>query len=402
MLQLNSLALALALTRAGIIISRFFLFFYIAKRLSVEEFGQYNLYIVFLSIGVFVIGFDVYNFFNKEVARVFASGIEKVKYLLRTQFSLYYFVYIILLIITFYYIGTLEFFIIFILISEHFVQEVSRVLNFVDEQLMSALLIFARSVFYPLLLLIFSFYSGDVSLSLLIYLWTASNGLVLLFSIVFFVKKFGITILIPRIRGINRYKKNIFYGCLVFFPGSIGFKVVEFQDRILASNFLSDFDLGIISFFSSLASIIPTLYLTIFIPLRLPNLINNKLNFHSFLKESLFFLVIFFVLILVLVNFLVIYLYTDYEHFLILGFCLIATQFIISLSLVFHYIIYALSDCRYISLPPFLVLLFTFVMSFYMESGADIFEIVVVFTSSSFLLLASRFFIFKYCVSKDC
>ncbi|MEE1714197.1 hypothetical protein RIM91_33615, partial [Pseudomonas aeruginosa] len=115
--------------------------------MNAEDVGIYGLVAATIGYGVYVVGFEFYNYSNREL--VIAPQSEWLP-LIRDQFLLYLLIYVVTLpfIVTVFWGGWLPwpYFSIFVtlLLLEHIAQEFNRILVAASKQLLASVVLFVR------------------------------------------------------------------------------------------------------------------------------------------------------------------------------------------------------------------------------------------------------------------
>ncbi|HCF6301514.1 TPA: hypothetical protein VEO97_006283, partial [Pseudomonas aeruginosa] len=160
------------------LLNKFLLVFFLAHFMNAEDVGIYGLVAATIGYGVYVVGFEFYNYSNREL--VIAPQSEWLP-LIRDQFLLYLLIYVVTLpfIVTVFWGGWLPwpYFSIFVtlLLLEHIAQEFNRILVAASKQLLASVVLFVRSGIWCLVVILcmwfdpvfrtlqFTFYSWIIS-----------------------------------------------------------------------------------------------------------------------------------------------------------------------------------------------------------------------------------------------
>ncbi|MBH0078186.1 oligosaccharide flippase family protein [Pseudoalteromonas sp. NZS11] len=170
--------------------SKLFILFYFANVLSPEEFISYGIITVTIAYLQYIVGLDIYNYANREVA--LSSNKYSLLKIVSKQYSFYFFVYffVFLLIsiialfneIVPFFIGESLFLLGGVLITEHYFNECYRMWVFKSRPIFSAFLYFIKSVVFLAAVFTFNYLSSDLGIHQVLLLWFVSNLTAILIS----------------------------------------------------------------------------------------------------------------------------------------------------------------------------------------------------------------------------
>lgn len=167
--------------RAGTLVCKFMLIFFMAKFLSPDEVGLFGLIVATIGYSFFLIGFEFYTYSSRDLLGV---GRSKWLPIIRDQwvfFAISYALFFPLLIIAFgtyfsswQYVGWFS----VLLFLEHTAQELNRLLVVMYEQFLASLVLFLRSGVWALLAILSMGYVDSVrNLDFVFMAWTIGAGI---------------------------------------------------------------------------------------------------------------------------------------------------------------------------------------------------------------------------------
>ncbi|MTE27212.1 lipopolysaccharide biosynthesis protein [Winogradskyella ouciana] len=330
---------------------KFLFFAVLSKVLSPEIYGSYTLITTTITISIFVLGLDFYNYSIREILMNGQNTVSKVF----STFLLYIVVYIIAMscVAVYYHFSdgmgmslkvTLT--ILLICITEHFCQEAYR-LQIAFKKVLTANLIFFFRVFLWMSYLTIEilFFNKNLVLETILNYWLIFNLVAVGLNVVTAVR--------PAINNKGSLKLSIAFikrgivVCSLFFLGTLSLKSIEYLNRYIVDLFLGKEITGVFSFYSNLALVITVYINAIVISFELPLLIEkgNTSNFskyfkifkNSFLKQIVIIIVLLLIAIAPILYWQDIPLYKDYLY---IFFILLISTAIINYSLVYHFYLY--------------------------------------------------------------
>ena len=279
------------------------LLFYLAKYMTPEDFVLFGILTVTVAYLQYIIGLDLYNYANRQLA------LNRSKFnLLRIvgkQYSFYFCMYLCLLFISlilwFIRITFNEilpewaFIFIFILITEHFFNEVYRLFNFMLQPIFAAFLYFMKSVVLFVLVFIKGYGTGHgIGIEFVLYAWLLVNTLIVLFSNL----KFNLLYITLRLWCVdfNWLKVAVRFSFPLVLSALCSRAVFTF-DRTLAGLYL-DIDSAatyvlFMSIFFALNSVIDSVFFVFKVPRLISSFeVNFKEEFFKFKKTAMILLAI--------------------------------------------------------------------------------------------------------------
>lgn len=329
---------------------KFVLVFVIAKFLDLKELGIYGILNTTVTLGVFLIGLEFYNFSTRE----FINNKDQLGKLVRDQFVFHLISYIIstplVYLIFFFDILPLEYYLLFtfVLILEHLNQEIYRILVAFSKLVEANIALFIRSSIWILFLYFLWVYSDVRNLEQLLTFWSI-GGLLALFLGLFWMKKFHfVEIKFGKIN-FSWIKKGLITS-IPFLVASLSYKFVEYSDRYFIDYFFDKDSVGVYTFYSGLSKVIQIAIFTVVTMVYYPKMIDSygkdQKRFQYYISKSLketilYALAITVALIVSIDTILAIFdkpQLTEYKELL---YILILGQVILCFSYIPHYILYA-------------------------------------------------------------
>ena len=238
------------------------------------EFGIYSLIISSIYISLTLIGFDIYIHCNRKIIE--KENQKDQNSIINNQLAAYIPFYIIFSITLFFIperIIPKEFILLFFSISilEHINSEIFRLLLALRKTITANLLFFIRNGLWPLIIFVLYYYDIHPKISILLSYWIYAEILALIIGLALLSKKYTINLrLINRETIIQSYKY-----ALIFFIGTIAYKIVEFSDRYFIDYYLNKESVGVYSLYSQFGSVLNTIIFTIVISIGYPKLLKS-------------------------------------------------------------------------------------------------------------------------------
>ncbi len=342
---------------------KFLFFTVLSKVMDADSYGSYTLITTTITVSIFILGLDFYNYSIREVLLFKQQVFQKIF----TTFFLYLATYTIISLFILAYLLTYhevhgEFSRVLIIIialicfSEHLCQEAYRIQIAFKRILLANLIFFFRLFFWMAYLSAeIILYSRPFNLYHILNIW-------LIFNLISIGLNFLVAIK-PILRNFNNLSLNIDFiknGLIVssmFFAGTISLKTIEYLNRYIVDIFLGKEITGVFSFYSNLALVISVYINAIVVSFELPALIekgNDKsLNqyFQNFKKVFLKQIsVIVIILLIAIVPILIWQNKPIYKEYLYVFFILLISSVIINYSLVYHFYLYVIKKDKTILL----------------------------------------------------
>ena len=241
------------------------------------EFGLYSLIISSIYISLILIGFDIYLDANRRIIQ--KDSIQDQSHILNNQIASYLPFYILFTIIIFFIperIIPKDFIFLFLTISilEHLNSEIFRLLLALRKTIIANLLFFIRNALWPIVIFMLYLINDHLDIYTLLLYWLYSSILALVIGFYFLRKKYKINLsLIDRKTIFKSYKF-----ALIFFIGTVAYKIVEFSDRYFIDYYLNKQSVGVYSLFSQFGNVLNTIIFTIVISIGYPKLLKAIYN----------------------------------------------------------------------------------------------------------------------------
>lgn len=274
--------------RFGGISGKFLLVFLMTKYISLEFQGEYTIISSTIAILIMFLGFDFYVFSNKIIVKNPDKALFSFKNSL-VFFTIGYLFLIPILFLLFQYSKTninLLIIIYFLILAEHFSQELFRLHIALNNISFSNLLFFIRTGTWSWLLVFYIYFNPNSTPTINDIL-----GFWMIFSFVSVV--FGI-MYVPNIKSffaisIDKLwiKKGIKIGATMFIS-TFFLKIIEYSDRYFITIFLNKTELGVYAFFFQIANVVNVVIFTLYISYAYPKILKAvyETNLVSLNKEK--------------------------------------------------------------------------------------------------------------------
>ncbi len=259
--------------RGATILLKFALSIIVIKELSVEDYGVFGLFQSTIIILTFIVGFDFYTFSSREILKKEAKSFS---FYFANQIVFHLIAYVVILPLT-YFIFALDIIdfkyfslFIFILISEHLSQEFYRVLIILNKTVVATTVLFLRSGIW--IIALYFFWNQKIleaNINSILTFWLVGAVLSVLVGFKFL-----------KLKRTNKLDfKWILIGMKIAFPfflGTIFYKFIEFSGRYFLDFYYTKEEVGVYSFFTSIANILFVFVQTIVIIELYPKLLESK------------------------------------------------------------------------------------------------------------------------------
>jgi hypothetical protein len=185
LLKLTSMTL-----RMTALVAKLGVLFYLAKILTPSDFVSYGVFTVTIAYLQYVIGLDIYNYANREVA-LCNSNVSLFK-IIAKQYSFYFCFYacILVLLLILVFINQLNLLVVpswlllcgLILITEHYFNECYRLWVFKTKAIFSAFLYFIKSLLFFVILAYLNNEIGTITIDVVLQVWLFANFVAILIS----------------------------------------------------------------------------------------------------------------------------------------------------------------------------------------------------------------------------
>ena len=256
--------------------AKFLLVVVISKYLSLEQLGEYGIFVTTITLATFLLGYDFYTY----SARQLIYEEDKQLIYIRDQFLFYLIFYIVILplLLVVFFVGLIEWkyliYFYFILVFEHLSQELYRLFTSLSKPIFANFLFFIRTsiwVYYMTVSWYFNL-TTDYGLDSVYSYWLICSGVSVLLGFIKLSKMYDLTQLNQNIDW--KWIKTGIRVSTAFFIGTIAYKVIEFSDRYMIDYFLGKDSVGIYTFYSNIANALQAIVFTMVIMLYYPKMIN--------------------------------------------------------------------------------------------------------------------------------
>lgn len=257
-------------------IAKFLLIIYISKYLSTEALGEYGLFVTTIVISMYFLGMDFYTFNSREIIK---KEHEDRLLLIRDQFIFHIIVYAVVLPLLFsvFLFGIIDYKYItlfyLVIVVEHISQEFFRLYVTLNKQILANVLLLLRTGIWVYILIGLWIYGLEKTQNLYsIYIAWFLGALVSIFVGVYYLfKTYNKKNLKTKIDWI--WIKHGFKTSMPFLLGTVAYKVIEFSDRYMIDYYMTKADVGVYTFFGSIANTMQTLVFTLVIMMYYPKMI---------------------------------------------------------------------------------------------------------------------------------
>lgn len=259
--------------------SKFLIFTYLSKYFTESVYGVYSLLSTTVTIAIFVLGFDFYNYAIRDILLKPSDRASKVA----TSLLFYAFIYLAFILIGYLvfdqvdYLAEFSTLIILISISEHLNQEIYRLLLAFKKVLVANWFLFLRVAGWTIWVLFqIIILKKVVTLEYILLTWLFFNLAILLVTAIWFSPSIR-----KHISSIRIKKKWLISGLkisLIFYIATLALKVIEYSNRYIVEAVLDEVSAGIFSFYSNISMVIGIYISTIVVSYELPELIESSTN----------------------------------------------------------------------------------------------------------------------------
>ena len=338
--------------REATLIGKFLLVYFLADQLTVEQNGVWGIFTTSIALSLYVVGLDFYTYSSR---RILDFKEEDRSPMLRDQLVFYFISYLVLFpilgLLFVFNVIDIKFAIFFyaILIFEHLAQEAYRTFVVFSKPIIANIILFLRTGSWAYLILILWTAGVDELKSLRwLYLFWMCGGIAALAVSLYFLAKFKFKS-VKHIPIDWKWIKQGIKVSLLFFIGTVGYKIIEFADRYFIDYYHTKEEVGVYTFYANMCNIVETFVHTAVIIIFSPRLIEtfHKSNYDyrktlaQFAKQVVIYTIIIGVALAILIIPLLKSLENDeyirdYNAFVVL----VLSKMVLNFSLIFHYILY--------------------------------------------------------------
>lgn len=332
------------------IVFRFLLIFFLARELSPQDLGQFNILVYSVMLIAYVLGFNFYTFSTREIVR----AEEKIPLIIsQIKYQSCFFLLLLPAVWGFssYYLGLgtpLAVLFVVLVGLELVSTEFSRVFIALERQLESNIIFFMRSSAWGVFLVAF-WLLLDLSYDYIFYCWVGGSFLSVIYAVLVLRKNFESTVWKFQDNEMEWIKSGVVVA-LPFFLNGLVLKISEYASIFLLDYHRGDYYIGIYTFFLTLQNVALTMVYVSIIAIYMPKLLDDKRDaadrtlLFAQMKKKVFV----FSFVLMLLSFLLVYptlLLIDKEDYfdhLSIYFVLGAAILLLNLSHVYSTLLYVL------------------------------------------------------------
>ncbi|SDS38857.1 Membrane protein involved in the export of O-antigen and teichoic acid [Polaribacter sp. KT25b] len=335
--------------RIGGIGTKFLIITLMSKYFDVDVFGNYGLITSIITLLIFILGLDFYNFSVRDILKT--NDKQEIVNKVILTFILYIVVYLLFIILGYFILGNLSyikpylFLVLFLAITEHLSQEIYRLLIGFKKVLLANIILFFRTVSWSAIITFYYYNNSLITIEKIFNLWLIANVLTIVYVLVFSIGKNYDSILKLNL-DFFWLKKGLKISS-VFFIATISLKSMEYANRFIVDFFMGEKLAGIFLFYSNISILITVYVNTIVISFELPELIksirlpNIDLLLKKFKKSLIIHVFISSLFILLIIKPLLLWQNkVEFENYLPLIYFLIIGAGLMNYSLLYHFKLY--------------------------------------------------------------
>lgn len=386
--------------RIGGIGSKFIIITLMSKYFDVKVFGNYGLITSLITIFIFALGLDFYNFSIRDILKT--SDKQDIVNKVVSTGLLYLFIYSSFIVLGYFifnnidYLKPFTFLVIFLVITEHLSQEMYRLLIGFKKVLLANILLFFRTAGWSAII-VYNYYTKSlITIEKIFNLWLIANVLTILYVLILTISKNQKKISKTNLN-FDWIKRGLKV-CSVFFLATISLKTIEYANRFIVDYFMGEEIAGVFLFYSNISILITVYINTIVISFELPELITsidspNITNLlKKFKKSLLVHTIISSVFILLIIKPLLIWQNkVEFENYLPLIYFLIMGVGLMNYSLLYHFKLYIYHKDKALLKSMLVSALFSLILTIILTSFYGIYGTAVAFVLSCSILFFMRY-----------
>lgn len=335
--------------RIGGIGSKFIILTLMSKYFNVNVFGNYGLITSLITILIFALGLDFYNFSIRDILNT--NDAQEVANKMISSLLLYVVIYVVFSFIAYSvfnnvsYLKPFVFLVIGLSITEHFSQETYRLLIGFKKVLFANVLLFTRTMGWSIIIVFYYFNNITITINSILSLWLAANTLTIIIVLIYVFYKNYKKILKGKLI-VNWIKKGLRISS-IFLIATISLKMMEYANRFIVDFFMGEKLAGIFLFYSNISMLITVYVNTIVISFELPELISSTNSptifklLKKFKKSLLTHVIISSVFLLIIIKPLLFWQNKiEFETYLPLIFFMLIGTGLMNYSLIYHFKLY--------------------------------------------------------------
>lgn len=399
-MSLTFLKLINVLLRVGGVGSKFIILTLMSKYFDVNVFGNYGLITSLITILIFALGLDFYNFSIRDILKT-ESKQDVVNKVISTLL-LYAVIYLVFCCIAYLMFGNVSYLkpyvslVIGLGITEHISQEIYRLLIGFKKVLFANILLFIRTMGWSIIIVFYYFNNIEITIGDILSLWLTANVLTIITVIIYTVFKNYNNILNGKI--VVDWIKTGLKVCAVFLIATISLKMMEYANRFIVDLFMGEKMAGIFLFYSNVSMLITVYVNTTVISFELPELIASSDSprvfklLKKFKKSLLTHVIISAIFILLIIKPLLIWQHkVEFEAYAPLLFFMLIGVGLMNYSLIYHFKLYIFhkdqSLLKVMVIAAFLSLTLTVIFTYFFG---------IYGTASAFLISCILLFFMRY------
>ena len=371
-----------------------------SKYFDVDVFGNYGLITSTITLLIFILGLDFYNFSVRDILKT--NDKQEIVNKVILTFILYIVVYLLFIILGYFILGNLSymkpylFLVLFLAITEHLSQEIYRLLIGFKKVLLANIILFFRTVSWSSIITFCYYNNSLITIENIFCLWLIANILTIVYVLVFSISK--------NYDGILKLNLNFLWLkkglkiSSVFFIATISLKSMEYANRFIVDYFMGEKLAGIFLFYSNISILITVYVNTIVISFELPELIksirlpNIELLQKRFKKSLIIHVFISSLFILLIIKPLLIWQNkAEFENYLPLIYFLIVGAGLMNYSLLYHFKLYIYNKDKALLKSMVISAVLSLLLTISLTYFYGIYGTATAFVISSFILFYMRY-----------
>lgn len=264
--------------RMSAMAAKFLVFVFLSKHFSTSVYGVYALIATTITVSIFVLGLNFYSFMIRDILLEKKETASKIG----TSFILYLTIYLLFFMIGYVAFAQIDYFseyiplILLICVTEHFHQEIYRLLLAFKKVLSANWFLFFRVAGWTLSVVgLILWSSWEISLQTVLTVWGGFNLVSLLLVFLVYYKTIRLHLFSIKIK-----KKWLLKGLkisMVFYAATLALKTIEYSNRYIVEGILGEAPAGIFSFYSNFAMLVSIYVSTLVVSYEIPGLIESSL-----------------------------------------------------------------------------------------------------------------------------
>ena len=386
--------------RIGGLGSKFLVVTLMSKYFNVDVFGNYGLITSIITILIFVLGLDFYNYSIRNILKT-KEGKDVIDKVI-VKFVFFIVIYFVFGFSGFFIFNTIDyikpyvFLVIFLVITEHLSQEIYRLLIGFKKVLKANIILFFRTVSWTVVIIYDYIYNNNITIEKIFTLWLIANILTILYVLFTSIRNNYNSLLNASLN--LSWVLNGLKISSVFFLATISLKSIEYANRFIVDYFIGEKLAGIFLFYSNI-SILITLYInTIVISFELPELIKSvktpKIDslLYKFKKSLLLHIFISSIFILIVIKPILIWQNKEeFSQFFPLILFFIVGVGLMNFSLLYHFKLYIYHKDKPLLKSMLISAILSFIITIWLTHSYGIYGAALSFVISCLILFFMRY-----------